>query len=261
MSRSMSARLAREARQITKAEESLTREERLLRDMKKTDHGPVSAINRKRRPVNLADELPEEYLFDRSFRLFILQNLAWDYIETILDVCAQQKRKETKPLARTIRELHRRYDIFRSAKVDSDHTEAETNAALLFEQGVAEDLRRFHNSVGMDSSRIDLTERARVLISAVQDAMLLLDAVKVYARILDCEIADMGIWTCDCCLVQDEILRLYPLIPLFGGDCYEATSGARDLSARIIVNRLRDIKINLKHREDNPDNFKIEIET
>lgn len=247
MSRELSSRLAKEARKASAGEPELTREQRLLRSMVKDSRPPSPS---KPRPVNLADELPEEFLMDCSFKLFILQNLAWDYVETILDVCAQQKIKDTKPLVRTVRDLRRRYEIFRCRCVDSKHTAKETAAALRFESEVADDLKRFHNAVGIDSSRIDLSSDARVLISAVQDAMLILDAIKIYARSLDREIAAMGIWTCDCCLVQEEVLKLYSLIPLFGGDCYEVTSKSRSLSAAIIVNRLRDIELTFHNADE-----------
>ena len=73
---------------------------------------------------------------------------------------------------------------------------------------------------------------------AVQQALTLMDAVKAYARWCDKKIASFGVWVCDCCMVQTEFLKLYPLIPLFAGDCYNPDSQARTLTAQIIVNKL-----------------------
>lgn len=202
---------------------------------------PISVIppeDARDSALKMLDAVPDSKLVEWSLKLFGLMNLAWDYIDTICDLCIQMRLADTKPLVRTVRHLKREYDIFRQKTYDRRMEDFETDHGLRIEEYLADDLRKLANGLDMEARRIGLKESHRDLLVAVYQALTLMDAVKGYARLCDRRIAGYGVWTCDCCMVFSEFLRLYPLIPQFGGDCLRNNLDVRVTSARIIVNRL-----------------------
>lgn len=227
---------------LAEREGSLSREERLLRSLAPA---PLRSVIPSPRPVRLIDEMPEDVMMVWAWKLYTIMNLTWSYIDTILNLCIQQRIKDTKPLVRTIRDIRHRYDQFRQHSIDSEHEAKETYNAEVFEEQFSADFDRLFNGLEMEVNRLDLTPGHRMLVIATQQALTLMDAVKIYARLCDREIKANGIWTCDCALLQDEFLQLYPLIPQFAGDCYRPDLTARQTTARILANRLQSINIKL----------------
>lgn len=236
ISHAQSRRLAALARQ----QATLPREQRLMQRI--TPSAFESAIPQPE-PVLVVDSVPEELIFEWGTKLYMLMNLTWSYIDTVIDLCIQQRIPDTKPLVRRIRELRRLYDRFRHKSIDDEHESMETHNAEVFEYKFSADFDRLFNGLDMEVGRLRLKPAHRDLVIAVQQALTLMDAVKVYARQCDAEIQKLGVWTCDCCLVQAEFLQLYPLIPQFAGDCYRPDISARAVTARILANRLSSLSL------------------
>ncbi|MBD5302297.1 MAG: hypothetical protein HDS16_04790 [Bacteroides sp.] len=187
--------------------------------------------------------VPDEILVDMSTRLFALMNLAWDYVDTILDICISLRISETKPLVRRIRELKCDYDRFRWPCIGKTLEKDEENLGLEIEEKLSVDFYRLFNGVEHEVNKLSLTQEHKTLVIATQQALTLMDAVKIYARRCDKKIASYDVWVCDCCMVQTDFMKLYPLIPLFAGDCYQPNISARKLSAGIIANKLQDLEL------------------
>lgn len=202
------------------------------------------------------EAVPDEVLVDMSTRLFALMNLTWDYVDTICDLCVSLKISETKPLVRKIRELKKDYDKFRWPSMGAAHERGEQMLGLEIEETLSEDFDRLFNGVEHEVNKLDLTKDHKALVIATQQALTLMDAVKIFAKRCDKKIASYDVWICDCCMVQTDFLKLYPLIPLFAGDCYQHNLSARKLSAGIIANKLQDLELKgmerymMKHEED-----------
>lgn len=207
-----------------------------------TYHGLTLSPYLQRQKKTIRD-VPKEILADMSIRLFALMNLTWDYIDTICDLCVSLRISETKPLVRTVRELKREYDKFRWSVVDSDHEKKETNTGLEIEEKLSADFDRLFNGVELEVNRLKLKREHKTLVIATQQALTLMDAVKIFARRCDKKIASYDVWVCDCCMVMTEFMKLYPLIPEFAGDCYQPDLDARKLSAGIIANKLHDLEL------------------
>lgn len=188
-------------------------------------------------------DVPDELLVEWSYKLFALINLAWDYVDTVCNLAAGMKLEPTKPLVRTVRGLKREYDRFRWGVFGSRDEINETNGGLRFEEKFKADFGRLLNGIELEVNKLDLNADHRLLVIAVQQAMTLMDAVKVYARRCDKQMADMGVWVCDCCMVQTEFLKLFPLMPQFAGDCYQGVIEARRLSSGILANRLTAMRL------------------
>lgn len=205
---------------------------------------PYKSVVPAPRRVRLIDEVPEELMVEWGVKLYTLMNLAWNYIDTILDIVCQRRICATKTLVRTIRRLRREYDIFRAKSVDSEFIRKEDGNSDRFEELLQGDFSRLFNGLEMEISHLGLSEEDRVLVIAIQQALTIMDAVKMYARWCDARIRDLGIWTCDCCMVQSEFLALYPLIPQFAGDALEK-SETRRITASILCNSITEARINV----------------
>lgn len=204
-----------------------------------------------KRHTKTIEDVPGELLTDWSAKLLALMNLSWAYIDTICDLCIAMRLEPTKKLVRAIRTLRREYDRFRwpltGPKFESEEAQWAEDVENLFQA----DFAKLFYSLSTETSKLGLTEDHKALVIAVQQALTLMDAVKAYARWCDKKIASFGVWVCDCCMVQTEFLKLYPLIPLFAGDCYNPDSQARTLTAQIIVNKLNR-KIEFVHTDKTP---------
>lgn len=197
----------------------------------------------QRKKMKDITEVPEELLIKWSIRLFALMNLAWDYVDTILDLCIQQRISETKPLCRTIRELKRDYDKFRSRSMTEDKEREEEETAMIFEEMFDKHFKILAINLDTEVRKYDLNEDHTMLVIATQQAMTLIDAVKIYAKRCDKSLSDLGVWTCDYVLVQTEFLKMASLIPQFAGNCYKADLPIRKQTAMIFANSLERLPI------------------
>lgn len=203
----------------------------------------IKRTSRKEYVREIFDSIPEDEMIVMAVRLYSLCALAWDYVDTILDTVVRLRISETKPLVRKIRELRRDYDRFRNSSMGCIETEREMNNGLELEEEVSKDLELLNYSLFNDISRMKLTDEHRNLVIAVQQAMTMLDAVRIYARQCDAALESHGLPHIDCAMVQGELLALYPLIPQFAGDCYRAGIQARAVVAHNIVRRLNESTI------------------
>lgn len=211
----------------------------------RTNNVFLSAIPQPRR-VRMIDEIPSRVVVEWGVKLYTLMQLAWNYIDTIIDLCIQMRITATKPLVRTIRQLRREYDQFRARSIDEEFERKESANAEKFEEQFCTDFDRLFNGLELEIRSLDLKQDYQTLVIAVQQALTIMDAVKLYARWCDQRINEYGVWVSDCCMLQAEFLKLYPLIPQFAGDCYQTNLASRQTTAGILLNRIIQIKINFK---------------
>lgn len=176
-------------------------------------------------------------------RLYSIMNLTWGYVETILNLSIQMRIEPTKILVRKIRNLKREYDKFRWGHIDESFERKETQIAESFEEAFSSDFDKLFHGLEHEVNKLDLTKDHKLLVIAVQQALTLMDTVKLYAEHCDAVIAGYGVWTSNYCMVQTEFLQLYPLIPQFAGDCYQPDLSTRRVAARILANRLKEYKL------------------
>ena len=170
-------------------------------------------------------------------------NLAWDYVDTICDLCIGMKLVHTKKLVRQIRELKREYDKFRHGVISSKMENNEVDHGLAIEDILKDDFYKMYNAIEMEVNKQRLTKDNKTLVIAVHQAMALIDAAKSYARWCDKEIAKFDVWVCDYCMVQKEFLMLDSIIPQFIGVLYNPNLNGRKLSSSIIANKIKGIRL------------------
>lgn len=195
--------------------------------------------------IKSIEEVPDELLYRWSARLFALINLTWDYIDTICDLCILYKPDGTKRLVRQIRELKREYDRFRWGISDSQFEKEESDRAFRFEESFHSDFTRATEAITLECNKIGLNGAEREIFIATQQALTLMDAVKLYAKWCDKKIAEFDVWVCDCCMVQTEFLKLYPIIPEFIRKPQYRYLKCRQTSAQILSNRMHIFNQNI----------------
>ena len=178
-------------------------------------------------------DVPLELITEWSYKLFALMNLAWDYIDTICDLCATHKLQSTKKIIRQIHEIKCEYDRFRQRNVSNlDEMEKfEIGHGLRLEEYCETDFAKLFYCLDSETKRQNLNPVYSSLAVAIQQALTLMDAVKLYARWCDERIASFDVWTCDCCMVQTEFLQLYPLVPQLARNIFTPDPGQRKLTA------------------------------
>lgn len=55
-------------------------------------------------------DIPHDVLAELAAKTYILVALCWDYVDTILDICAQMRTDDLKKLCRQIRQMRFEYD-------------------------------------------------------------------------------------------------------------------------------------------------------
>lgn len=192
------------------------------------------------------DALPNDVMLDCGAKLYPLMNLSWGYVETVVGLCRELRLEETKKLGREIKELKRNYDQFRQSEMGDRETMQEEESGAWIEETFGVDFDRLFVSIDIEASKVCSEKGHRQLCVAVHQALTLIEAVVAYARKCDARIRAAGAWVCDCCMVQSAYLKMIPVLRRYPTAKDERFKGLREMSARILANRLDEIEVSVK---------------
>ena len=99
----------------------------------------IEAEREHQNELKLSQILDSETLMRFAYVPFVVAQLAWDYVDTVVCVSGMLNIKATKKLCRAVRELKREYDLVRSPYVNDAHRHSEEDNMYVFEEG-AKDL-------------------------------------------------------------------------------------------------------------------------
>ena len=203
----------------------------------------VTSIKRSTTSRKTIDDVPTDLLIEWSAKLYALINLSWSYIDTICDICVQARIDGTKKLVRYVRKLKCDYDKFRSPIVDSSFVDKDSIRAQEFEESFSADFTRLFYALSNEVSKFNLSGEHKTLAIAVLQALTIVDAVKKYAAQCDRKIRKLGVKLADFCLIQNDVLKVFSLIPLFANKYFDTDIHARKQTAQILVNRLNECQL------------------
>lgn len=189
------------------------------------------------------DSVPNQELVEWSVKLFLLMNLSWGYVDTILNLCAQMKLGEVKHQCREIKEQKRLYYQFRQSFYSDNEEINETERGEWFEDTFSSDFDKLFNGIDNLARVVAGSENHRLVLIAVQQALTLIESVIRYARYCDGEIKKYGVWTTDCCMVQNEFLSMARIVRALPCAKDERFVPLRELSSRILENRLKGMEV------------------
>lgn len=194
-----------------------------------------------RRPVTAATSrdnlrnVPNDRLCLWAMRLFVICNLAWEYMDTVCDICIAH-RLDNKSLVRQLRALKREYDIFRQDSINDQQYSLETERAEYFSEMFAKDFNRLFNDIVACADRAGLHGPQRDLFIATQQALPINAVVRTYGRWCDKQLQRYGVWANECVMVQNEFLAAMRLFPRFADPHWPRFNNRRHVSG--IANRL-----------------------
>lgn len=202
---------------------------------------PQPALMLERRRPTL-DDVPQDELLHRSVCLYLIGALVWDYTDTVLKLVAQMRVDSLKRLSRSVRELRLDYDRVRSQDLDTAYIRREWELAEMFEDVNKDTFDSLCNGLLIEIRRdTALDDDNVILVEAVQIAMTMLDALRLYADRCD-RFIRRYYPTASHSILPDHFRRLAILLPEYAGDCYDRYSNSRQLTARILLNRINEIK-------------------
>ena len=180
-------------------------------------------------------------------KLYALQSLAWDYIDTVLDLCIQEQIEETKKHARKIRKYKRDYDQFHM-QMGKDYRDNEAEQGLRFEEIFREDFKRMNNMIDHELGRHHYKGEQRMLMRAVFQAAILICTVLKYGLQVDDELRKHGAkGLMKHCLIHDAFLRsadeYATLAERLGAPSMK--SGSLTTPTNIFVNRIKGMEVNI----------------
>lgn len=188
-------------------------------------------------------KLPPKLMMELGAKLYLLMNLTWGYVETVLDLCRQIRLTETKKFGREIKELKRGYDQFRSSSMGDIETAQETEMGEWFEEIFSHDFDKLFASIDIEATKLSKSSAEKMLIVAIHQCLTLIEAVKMFALFGDERIKEHGAWTCKYCMVQTEFLKMHEVLKNYPTAREESFSALRNISAKILTNRLHQLDV------------------
>jgi|GEM_PF-6395300 len=190
------------------------------------------------------DSIPEHLTIPFAMRLFAMQNLTLQYVDTVTDFCVEKRIDGTKPLVRELRELRKGIDRLYAGSFKGEKgrlaKESEASNAAEFEDNADELLTRLFYGLDTEVGRLGLTGDHKALVIAVHQALTIADVTRMHAREGDellrhyhVPVAPTG-----CSMLPNEFLAIADLLPQFAGDCYKL-SRSREITAKALLTALR----------------------
>lgn len=190
------------------------------------------------------DSIPDSVTIPFAMRLFAMQNLTLQYVDTVTGFCAEKRIEGTKPLVRAVRELRLGIDRLYAGSFKGEAgrlaKESEARNAAEFEDNADALLTRLFYGLDTEVGRLGLKGDHKALVIAVHQALTIADVARMYAREGDEMLRryHVPVARTGCSMLPNEFLAIADLLPQFAGDCYKL-SRSREITAKAMLNELR----------------------
>ena len=190
------------------------------------------------------DSIPDSVTIPFAMRLFAMQNLTLQYVDTVTGFCVEKRIEGTKPLVRAVRELRLGIDRLYAGSFKGEAgrlaKESEARNAAEFEDNADALLTRLFYGLDTEVGRLGLKGDDKALVIAVHQALTIADVTRMYAREGDEMLRryHVPVARTGCSMLPDEFLAIADLLPQFAGDCYKL-SPSRKITAKAMLNELR----------------------
>lgn len=188
--------------------------------------------------------LPE--LHEKSTKLFALMNLAWDYVDTVLDLCLLYRVDGTKAHSRRIKACRRDYDSFRKCAVSGGSVQyfnSETERGLRFEELFKDDFRKLTFAISNRLSRLRIKGREAEIATAVMQSLALVRAVAGYSAVCDDMFRRYGLLLRPDSLVLDSFIDMVSELKRLAETLHVPGLDDNGLAAAIFVRRVRALRM------------------
>lgn len=182
-------------------------------------------------------DLPEDLLKNRMVLLCLTGSLAWDYAFTVLDLAAQMNLRELRKVSRSIRQLKEEYDAVLLHNLNRSNIDSLTSLGLYFEKVCRKSLSELATALHGEKEISECRDDYRYLVVAVQMAMTVIDAMRLYAADFNSFLHSQGVHGKSVEIAQ--LGKLAILLPQYAGDAYNPQSPSRKEAAKILYNELK----------------------
>lgn len=171
-------------------------------------------------PLDISKALTQEELYRVAYLPFVIAEVVWDYVDTILDLACVMRLQPTKRLCRAMRELRRDYDRSRSRFIDDKSREVETEHMIAFQ----DEFRAYFNKLwlavksNLRQRHGQLEENSEMLVCSVHMAMVCFKALRKFTYWAD-DLIESKCGRANHSIMPDQIRRLGILLPEFAGNC------------------------------------------
>ena len=190
------------------------------------------------------DSIPDSVTIPFAMRLFAMQNLTLQYVDTVTGFCVEKRIGGTKPLVRAVREQRLGIDRLYAGSFKGEAgrlaKESEARNAAEFEDNADALLTRLFYGLGTEVGRLGLKGDDKALVIAVHQALTIADVARMYAREGDEMLRryHVPVARTGCSMLPNEFLAIADLLPQFAGDCYKL-SPSRKITAKAMLTVLR----------------------
>lgn len=190
------------------------------------------------------DSIPDSVTIPFAMRLFAMQNLTLQYVDTVTGFCVEKRIDGTKRLVRAVRQLRLGIDRLYAGSFKGEAgrlaKESETRNAAEFEDNADTLLTRLFYGLDTEVGRLGLKGDDKALVIAVHQALTIADVTRMYAREGDEMLRryHVPVARTGCSMLPNEFLAIADLLPQFAGDCYKL-SRSREITAKAMLNDLR----------------------
>ena len=190
------------------------------------------------------DSIPDSVTIPFAMRLFAMQNLTLQYVDTVTGFCVEKRIGGTKPLVRAVREQRLGIDRLYAGSFKGEAgrlaKESEARNAAEFEDNADALLTRLFYGLDTEVGRLGLKGDDKALVIAVHQALTIADVTRMYAREGDEMLRryHVPVARTGCSMLPNEFLAIADLLPQFAGDCYKL-SRSREITAKAMLNELR----------------------
>ncbi len=190
------------------------------------------------------DSIPDSVTIPFAMRLFAMQNLTLQYVDTVTGFCVEKRIGGTKRLVRAVREQRLGIDRLYAGSFKGEAgrlaKESEARNAAEFEDNADALLTRLFYGLDTEVGRLGLKGDDKALVIAVHQALTIADVTRMYAREGDEMLRryHVPVARTGCSMLPNEFLAIADLLPQFAGDCYKL-SPSRKITAKAMLNELR----------------------
>lgn len=202
----------------------------------------------------LRERLSQEAIFSVVYVPFVIAEVAWDYIDSILDISAYLKIHETKRLCRAMKELRQQYDRDRYRIITDSCRESETENMIMFQDELKDFFSKMYKAYKfiLTQTHGKIVDDMLMIVASVYVCRTVFDALFKYeAAQMKCVSRAIG-YEIDT-LLPDTLRKMNDLVIEFAGDCRMPPDykSLQERFAKELTEYIIDVEINdLDKQED-----------
>ena len=186
-----------------------------------------------RKPEIRLDIIPEARVYEESkvkiddrtfFRYFylpfVISDVFFDYVDTVLDLTAQLRISALKKVSRVIKELKKNYEYYKSMHLNYFHRQQEMEHRDMILDGFYEDFNNEYKMIQfkVSNERKSLISDYRQFIGAVYMALIIFEVLKKYCKKAD-DVIESYWGECENSILTKQAVMTAELLWQYTGDC------------------------------------------